>query len=53
MKMGTVKKVKTWRIEVRDETIYRNIEAETEEEAIKKALELWVERQPRVICDPQ
>lgn len=44
------KKVKSWRIEVRDETIYR-IKAETEEEAIEMALKQWAERQPRIICD--
>ena len=39
-----------WSIDMRDEVIYF-IEAETREEAIEKALDFWIEREPDIYAE--
>lgn len=39
-----------WSIDIRDEAIYF-IEAETKEEAVEKALDFWIEREPDIYAE--
>lgn len=42
--------MKKWSIDIKDETNYI-IEAETQEEAVEKALDFWIEREPDIYAE--
>lgn len=45
--------MKKWTISVLDSEIYKDVEAETEKEAIEKILELWAKRIPEIAVEEE
>lgn len=45
--------MRKWTITVLDSEIYKDVEAETEKEAIEKILELWAERIPEIAIEEE
>lgn len=42
---------KFYEVEITDAALYTEIEADSPEEAIQIALEWWIERKPKIICE--
>ena len=42
---------KFYEVEITDAALYTEIEANSPEEAIQIALEWWIERKPKIVCE--